>query len=70
VGCIVRYDCRRIYGKSGFNHRGDRAPDDLTGFAREYHSRNMDYHWLKSHVDDTSRHARSVGRSVRQSPTL
>ena len=51
-------------------YRSGRTPNDLTEFARQHRSWNMDYHRLHAHDDDTRSHTRSIGRFVRQSQTL
>ena len=70
MGGFIGYHCWYVYGKPGHEYRSGRTPNDLTEFARQYRSWNMDYHRLHSHDDDTCSHTRPIGRFVRQSQTL
>jgi hypothetical protein len=61
MGSIIGHDRRYIYVQSGHEHCYCRTPYDITGSAREYRARDMDYHRLYVDDDDTGSHTRPPG---------
>ena len=57
----VRYRRRHFMAALDRKHRGDRAPDILAEFERQYRGWGMDNHRLQAHADNTSGYARAVG---------
>ena len=70
MGGIICYHGWDIYGEPGYNHRGDQAPNSFATCAREYRSRNMDYHGYRLMMTILLVMLGLSGGFVRQSQTL